>query len=59
VQTLQGFLSMFNFTALTSEIKNQLFLSISVVITRAKQQKKHIAYLNLILQRIRDPKFKV
>jgi len=50
---------MFNFTALTSEIKNQLFLSISVVITRAKQQKKHIAYLNLILQRIRDPKFKV
>jgi hypothetical protein len=59
VQTFQGFLGMFSLAALTAEIKERLFSSISVVITRAKQPQKHVAYLNLILQRIKDPKFKV
>jgi hypothetical protein len=58
-KTFLGFLNMFRFDLFTPELKEELFSTVSLVITRSKQAHLHSAYLKRIGKKLKEPNFKI
>jgi hypothetical protein len=59
IKTFQGFLNMFHADLLKDKvIKDQIFDSISLVITRSKKPELHHGFLNKVITKINNPLFK-
>jgi hypothetical protein len=58
-KTFLGFLNMFRFDLFTPQLKEKLFSTVSLVITRSKQAHLHSAYLKRIGKKLKEPNFKI
>lgn len=59
-KTLLGFLNMFDESVMANPvIKKKIFDSISLLVTRTRDETKHGSYLNRISKKLKEPNFKV